>query len=92
MKDIIALAKELADEMELLKSLEKSVNKKKELLKKELTDGTHILDNVVISLSTQMRESINKDELIKDFGIATISKYTKISEYRIISVKSAKAA
>lgn len=93
MTDLITIAEQLANNLEQLKELEKIVDNQKEILKKELTDGTHIIGSTVVNINTQMKESLNKDKLIKKFGIEQISRFTKICEYRVLTCKkTAKAA
>ncbi len=86
-------ANRLVELQEEVKAKEAEIEKLKAELKKELKDGTYELSGAVVTIATQMRESINKDALIEAYGISTISKFTKITEYRVlICKKSIKAA
>ena len=92
MTNLLTIAEELAENLEKQKELEKLINAQKEILKKELTDGTHILGSTVVNINTQMKESLNKEELIKKFGIEQISPFTKICEYKVLTCKKAAKA
>lgn len=71
-----------------IKSLEKEAESLKKEIKSNYADGNFVINDVLLQVTSQMRETINKEALIEAYGIATISKYTKISEYKIIQVKS----
>lgn len=78
---------ELQSEIKKLQAEEKKI---KDCLKKELDFGEYIFDDVVVSLSSRVRSSVDSKMLVAEFGDKFVDKYSKKTEYSTVSLKKVK--
>lgn len=79
----------LADLNNEIKELEKKAEALKKFLKDNLGEGTHICGNVVVEIRSQIRESLDRNAMEKEFGIDVVNKFAKLSEFKVLMVKKA---
>lgn len=87
--DLNALALLLVEVNEQRKSLEKQEKALKAEVKRHFADGSKILDlaDVLVILDSSKTSSLDRDALVRDFGVDVIEKYTKTTHYDKVLVK-----
>jgi predicted protein tyrosine phosphatase len=87
-KDKIEKADRLFAIIQMRLQLEKEEAELKDYFKAEITDGLLEAGDIVMTLETKTRTSLDKKSLEAEMGAEFVKQFEKVSEYQQLNVKS----